>query len=425
MRHFIYPSLSLVLLLWAAQTRLTAQPPSQNLALPGPFAAGWRSLTILRDNGGTLPVRIYYPATTNGQNAPLARNGTVTYPALTFGHGFLQPVTRYESTLNHLATHGYIIIASESEGGLFPSHQNFANDMRFCLTFLEQQNISPVSFLQGAVNTARFGAFGHSMGGGASILATAADSRIKALANLAAAETNPSATGAMAQVRVPTVLLSGSADTIVPVASNGQTMYANGTAPRLLPVIQGGWHCGFEDVSTFGCDSGPLARETQLALTRRWLTGFFHLYLQERQNVWPAVWGSVMQDDPAITTQAQSGVQLSLAAGSNSPASSARNINSDLALDTRGQRPQVALTYRLTVTQRGPQPCSYALSAAPMLWAIDITPAQTGVLNANQAQTVTITVNPSAEDTPAHGAATISARSLCDGGTRQFGTLKF
>jgi dienelactone hydrolase len=71
--------------------------------------------------------------------------------------------------------------------------------MRHCLTYLEEQNADPASWLFGQVATAQFGVSGHSMGGGASILAAAADARIKAVANLAAAETNPSAIQASPQ----------------------------------------------------------------------------------------------------------------------------------------------------------------------------------------------------------------------------------
>lgn len=155
------------------------------------------------------------------------------------------------------------------------------------------------------------------MGGGASILATAADPRIKALANLAAANTNPSAIAQMPNVGIPVSLISGSADTIVPVSSNGQAMYDNGRAPRQIPIIQGGWHCGFQDVSSFGCDSGPLSRADQLTLTRRLLTAFFQLYLKEDLTAWRWVWGPesfsdsriVLTSDPGMTLTALTPVQ--------------------------------------------------------------------------------------------------------------------
>ncbi|MHC4834329.1 MAG: alpha/beta hydrolase, partial [Planctomycetota bacterium] len=55
------------------------------------------------------------------------------YPVFSFGHGFLTPVSRYDSTLDHLATHGFLVIASRSGGELFPSHAAFAADLVHCL----------------------------------------------------------------------------------------------------------------------------------------------------------------------------------------------------------------------------------------------------------------------------------------------------
>lgn len=78
---------------------------------------------------------------------------------------------------------------------VFPNHQSFANGLSHCLTWLVDQSENPASFLHKCIDQNALGISGHSMGGGASILAASADSRIKAVANLAAAETNPSAKG--------------------------------------------------------------------------------------------------------------------------------------------------------------------------------------------------------------------------------------
>jgi hypothetical protein len=109
---------------------------------------------------------------------------------------------------------------------------------------------------------------------------------------------------------VPHSLISGSADTITPLSSNGLRMYNAGFAPKLLPVIQGGWHCGFQDTSVFGCDSGSLPRATQLQLTRRLLTAFFELYLRGNLAAWDWVWGDAVRKDPLIQLTAESGVVL-------------------------------------------------------------------------------------------------------------------
>jgi dienelactone hydrolase len=206
------------------------------LSVAGKHRAGWRSVTVTRSNNTTFTARLFYPATAAGQNTTYDASGA-PYAAITFGHGFFQAVSTYQSTLEHLATHGFFVIASDSEGGLFPSHQNFANDLRQSLTYLEQENANSSSIFFNQIRTNRFGASGHSMGGGASILAASQDARIKVLANLAAAETNPSAVAAMPNINAPTMLISASADTIVPVASNGQTMYNSGNAVFRMQTV--------------------------------------------------------------------------------------------------------------------------------------------------------------------------------------------
>jgi len=315
-----------------------------DLSAPGPHKAGWTRVTVSRTGGGSFSAYLFYPALIAGENTPFDASAAPC-PGISFGHGFLQPVTRYRSTLEHLSTWGYLAIASESEGGLFPSHSRFASDMRDCLTWLSQQNANPSSILYRAVNTNAYGMSGHSMGGGCSILATAVDPRVKALANLAAAETNPSAIAQMPNVSVPVSLIAGSQDGIVPVASNGQRMYDAGGPPRLLPVITGGWHCGFEDVSSFGCDSGSLPRAEQLRITRRLLTSFFNLYLKREATLWRNVWGPEAAGDPQVVTQFDPGIRLTpLFQTKSAPAG--RTVAYDVLLENRGRGP---LTFTVEV----------------------------------------------------------------------------
>lgn len=345
---------------------------SNPLGSAGPFRAGWRSVTVTRSNATTFTARLFYPAAAAGQNAPFDTSGG-PYPAITFGHGFLQVVSNYQSTLEHLASHGFIVIASDSEGSLFPSHQNFANDLRQSLTYLEQENANPSSVLFNQVRTQRFGASGHSMGGGSSILAAAQDTRIKALANLAAAETNPSAVAAMPSVTIPASLISGSADTIVPVASNGQLMYNAGPAPKILPVIQGGWHCGFLDANGLGCDTGTISRAEQLFETRRLLTSFFNLYLKSDESVWKQVWGRDL-DGPLVQSQTRSGIEATPAA-----------VVQTVPVGT-------SVVIPITVTNRGSAPTGFTVFVEQRRWLAVASPARTSVLDPNQTAVVNITV---------------------------------
>ncbi len=342
------------------------------LSQPGRYSAGWRSVTVTRANNTTFTARLYYPALSPGSNAAYDGSGA-PYAAITFGHGFFQAVSSYQSTLEHLATHGYFVIASDSEGGLAPNHQNFADDIKRCLTYLEQENSTATSVLFGQVATTKFGASGHSMGGGASILAASQDTRIRALANLAAAETNPSAIAAMPSIGIPVSLISASSDTIVPVGSNGQTMFNGGNTPKILPVIQGGWHCGFEDSNGIGCDSGTITRDRQLSETRRLLTSFFNLYLKRTESDWKQVWGATLEN-PLVIAQRNPGFELT-------PIT--QTIDAAVGANT---------TFAISVTNRSQTPESYSVFVEQRRWIVVTSPQQTAVLNPNQAATITFRV---------------------------------
>ncbi|QYK47902.1 MAG: hypothetical protein KF838_14065 [Phycisphaeraceae bacterium] len=283
---------------------------AEDLSTPGPYPAGWRTVTVTRPDLTTFSARVHYPALAAGLNAP-RDTALPPLPAVTFGHGFLTPVSAYQSTLQHLATRGYIVIASESEGSLFPSHSRFASDLSHCLTFLIEQSHAPGSWLEGAVDPLRLGASGHSMGGGASILAAAADSRIRALAPLAPAETSPSAAAAAANLSIPFTAIVGTRDTITPTASHGQLMYNAAPGPRRMISQIGGFHCGYIDSSTFGCDSGSMSRADQLALTRALLAAVFDLHLKDDHSRAPLVWDPQAQTDPRLALVIDSRLALS------------------------------------------------------------------------------------------------------------------
>lgn len=274
----------------------------QDYSVSGPFAAGWREVTVSRPNGSAFGALLYYPALAADQNADIEPQAGPC-PGISFGHGFTVNPNLYRSTFAHLATWGYVVIASRSEGGLFPSHQNCANDLRHCLTWLIAQSDDPTSFLYGFIDRDALGLSGHSMGGGASILAASADARVKAVANLAAANTRPSAVNAMPSVNVPISLIAGSADSIVPVSSHGQLMYSNGSRPKQLPVITGAYHCGFLDSNILFCDSGGISRSLQLSITRHLLTAFFQLHLKNDLSAWSSVWGPKMLNDARLSVQ--------------------------------------------------------------------------------------------------------------------------
>ena len=300
-RHSIRPSLAVLAAILAGGSAAGAS--AGDGSEPGPFAAGRRDVTVTRSNGSTFQATLHYPATAAGSNAPFDPSGG-PYPVFSFGHGYLTPVTQYASTLDHLASHGYFAIASRSGGNLFPSHGAFAEDLRFCLDHLIAANSDSSSAFVGAVAIDRLAVGGHSMGGGASILAAAADPRIVAVVPLAAADTNPSSIAASSQVAAPVRFIVGSEDSIVPPGPSSGPMYANAPGPRQLVSITGGSHCGFLDGSIPFCDSGSISRAAQLAETRRLMLEFLDVHLKDAAGTtWEAVWGPEAATQPGLVVE--------------------------------------------------------------------------------------------------------------------------
>jgi hypothetical protein len=244
------------------------------------------------------------------------------------------------------------------------------------------------------------------MGGGASILAAERDSRIRIVANMAAAETNPSAIAAIAGLQVPVFLIAGDEDSIAPPSGHTIPMYDAAFAPRRLPLLDGGWHCGFLDSSFFGCDSGSLPRETQLALTRGLLTAFFNLYLKDDQAVWRQVWGPELYGEPLIeNTRVDAGIALD---------------PSTTSLHGYGGQTVQA---EVLLTNSGPLTTSYSIFVEDNAWPTTPSLAQTLVLDPGESTGITVAIEIAEGPGAATDTALLSARSDLDGGTRGYADL--
>ena len=375
----------------AAVTAAFASPALADNSQPGPYPVSQRTVTVTRANNTTFTAQIRYPATSSAATSPFAA-AAAPAPALSFGHGFLTAVDLYDSTMDHLASHGYIVIATTSESSLFPSHSNFALDIRQCLTWLEQQNTLKTSWLVGRVDSARFAVGGHSMGGGAAALAAAADARIKCLVTLAAAETNPSAAAAAASVQVPSRFIVGSQDTIVAPATT-QNQYNACDAPRQFVTIAGGSHCGFIDSAIIACDSGSISRADQLAKTHALMLEFLDTHLRGDASDFAAVWGAGAPVAGTTTTRDARTV-LTLTDGALNGAAGTELVTT------------------MSVANIGPDATAIRPRAGTAPFAVTFEPAESGVLATGATATFTVRVS---SPVAVSGAVVIDAVRVRDG----------
>lgn len=244
----------------------------------GPFAIGELQRTYRDPARGnrSVGVLIRYPAQRAGSNAPPVTG--CAFPAVVFGHGFTISHTAYRFLSDGLVPAGYVVAFPSTEGGLSPSHARFAADLAFVARALAGDTL-----LAPALGNGR-AIGGHSMGGGAAVLAVSGNREVQALFALAPAETNPSAAAAAAGVSVPTQFVLGSRDCVTPRDRHAQPIYDRLGTPsglKFIDEIAGGSHCQFSNgawTCSFGENScggsATIGASVQHARTVTTLRGF-------------------------------------------------------------------------------------------------------------------------------------------------------
>ncbi len=255
-----------------------------------PYAIGHRSLTYTDPSRSNRPIltELYYPALSAGDNVPVA-NGS--FPLVVFAHGFVMSWEAYQWLWDSLARVGYVVALPRTESGFSPSHQNFALDLRFLNEKILSEGSSSSSFLYQRLSGTSAIA-GHSMGGGASVLAAQNYTNVTVVFNFAAAETSPSAIHAAKHVTVPILFLAGENDGVTPPSAHQIRMYDSCLSScKTLVTIKGGGHCYFANYN-FNCSFGEsttspqptITREEQLARTMAVLRPYLDHHLKGDAN---------------------------------------------------------------------------------------------------------------------------------------------
>lgn len=237
--------------------------------------------------GRQIECAVYYPATSAGNNSPVALG---EFPIIVFGHGFAMEWSAYQNVWQHLVPQGYIMIFPKTESALFPapSHNDFGLDLALVSERLLAENDESNSPFYQKIN-GNSAIMGHSMGGGATMLAAQNNNNIKTIIGLAPAETNPSAISAAENVNVPALILSGSSDGVTPPAEHHIPIYdALSSSCKSFVSLTGGAHCYFANTNVF-CDFGEgsassgitISRAQQQNLMNSLITPWLDYYLKE------------------------------------------------------------------------------------------------------------------------------------------------
>jgi predicted dienelactone hydrolase len=133
--------------------------------------------------------------------------GGLCHPVITWGNGTGTGPSTYRVLLNHLASHGFVVIASDSPNVA----QGNPPPMVAGVTWVLEQNADPTSVMYQRIDTTHVGATGHSQGAFATTMA-GADAHITTIAPICGASTQRNLHG-------PALLICGGMDTTVPCST--------------------------------------------------------------------------------------------------------------------------------------------------------------------------------------------------------------
>lgn len=210
--------------------------------------------------------------------APVAGRG---YPVVGLSHGWLQPAARYADTMRYLASWGLVVVAPDTQRGPIPSHGAMAQDL---LLSLRQVAGSRLAGGRVRPNGDRLGVLGHSIGGGAAVLAAAAEKSVGAVVTVTAAATRPSAVEAATRVHVPGLHLVGAEDDIA--ADDGRAIAAAWAGPAQLRTVKDASHLGLAEGSDWTSKiTGSGDEKKTQQVTRLLATAFLLRHLTDGEQL--------------------------------------------------------------------------------------------------------------------------------------------
>jgi dienelactone hydrolase len=277
-----------------------------------PFQTGHTTITFTDSSRSnrSIATEIYYPADSAGDNVPFTSQTSSKFPVIAFGHGFVMTWDAYQNIWTTLAPEGFIIAFPKTEGSFSPVHLDMGKDLAYLVNALKNLGNTTSSLFYGRVDSTSC-VMGHSMGGGASILSVQFNSSITAVANLAAAETNPSAIAAAASITIPSLIIAGQNDCVAPPTAHQVPIYnALASSCKSYLEIKGASHCQMADANTLcslgeaTCTPPPtITRNDQHATINRFLVPWLKYQLKNDCSAGQQ-FDSLLISDSSITSQA-------------------------------------------------------------------------------------------------------------------------
>jgi predicted dienelactone hydrolase len=172
--------------------------------------------------------------------------GRLTYPTATGTYGAIAICPGYTASASslswlgtRLASHGFIVLIIETNTTLDQPGSR-ATQLKAAVDYLKAQNTRTGSVLRGKIDVNRVAIGGHSMGGGGTLEAAQNNPSYKAALPLTPWHTTKS----FRTLRVPTLIIGGSSDTVAPDGDHSIPFYTSipTTTPRIFLELRGASH---------------------------------------------------------------------------------------------------------------------------------------------------------------------------------------
>ncbi len=213
----------------------------------------------------TIDVTMYYPAKEAGLDKEVEEG---IFHVISFGHGFVIPIDTYQNLVDYLVPNGLVVLMVDTENTFSPDHEAFALDLAFALNEVRLWAADEGSIFYEKLSKDGI-LMGHSMGGGAAVLASEHVADLLLITTFAPAETDPSAVFSNNNGFSHYLMFTGLEDQVTPAEDHADLFHEYVIPTECISRIDiiGGGHCFFANES-FTCDLGEAAAGSDISITR-------------------------------------------------------------------------------------------------------------------------------------------------------------
>jgi predicted dienelactone hydrolase len=255
-----------------------ASEPLRDPSKPGPWAVGVRTIRLTDPaRNRSFHVDVWFPVdpmhvdgspnryeldsilgTLASIDSPARRNATPaagSWPLVVFSHGY--GGIRFQSYFltEHLASHGFVVVAPDHPGNTLTDFAQLGDDAATAQSAIDRPldvlftlDAAVGNQLGVSIDPLRISTTGHSFGGWTSLEVARRDPRIRLAFPLAPGFRNGADSGFVASLARPVLFVGGSADDTCEFPENQQAPYMIAQTPKFLLEVMNAGHLDFSNL---------------------------------------------------------------------------------------------------------------------------------------------------------------------------------